>query len=201
MARANRLKVMRVVVNPFAVLDHDGRPSAAFTLDPVNENPDRRFVGAVMKAEAVEARSPVEVDRAKRTMKGDNRPSVHDRWFEFSAEPQKVVDLMDYGFAAGYYRQRAKVAAGEVAPALLPADEAAAKRLGVPFRDPSAVVLETARVQAKRWAADHDGEMPEWASDTPVAEMHASHACHVGLLAEHKARAKPVPAASAVKGK
>lgn len=197
MARANRLKTMRIVPNPFAVLDADGRPAAAFTLDPVFENPDRRFVGAVLKSEIVEARTPVELNRSKKTMNGDNRKSLHDVWFEFSAEPQVVVDLMDHGHAANYYKQRAKCGPGEVAPALLPANEATAKRLGVAFSEPSAIIVATAKVQAARWLADH-GELPEWASDMDPKDMHASHACHVKFLAEHTAKAK---AAAPVKGK
>jgi hypothetical protein len=198
MARANRLKTMRIVPNPFAVLDHDGRPSAAFTLDPVFENPDRRLVGAVRRSEVVEARTPVEFNRAKKTMGGDNRKSLHDTWYEFSAEAQVVVDLMDHGHAANYYKQRAKCGPGEIAPALLPANEATAKRLGVSFREPSAVVVSTAKAAAARWAADHDGELPEWASDMDPKDMHASHACHAKFLAEHVAKAK---AAVPVKGK
>jgi hypothetical protein len=188
MPNVRKPKTMRIVLNPFAHLDHEGRPAASVTLDPTFENPDRRRVGAVMHAEVTEARTAVEINRAKRTFKGDNRHSIHDRWFDTSAEPVTVMDLLDHGNT--YYRQLAKVGPGEVAPAVLPANKETAKRLGVPFRDPSEVVLETARLQAARWARDHEGEAPVWAQDIPVVEMHVSHVAAVKLLEQHRAKAR-----------
>jgi hypothetical protein len=201
MANVRKPKVMRIVVNAFAHLDHEGRPAAAITLDPVHENPDRRFVGAVLKSELTEARTPVEFDRSRGIVRGDNRPSLEDRWFEFDSAPQTVIDLIDHGNQ--YYVQMARACAGELAPVVLPANKETAKRLGVVFSDPSAVVVETAKAAAARWAENHDGEVPEWAKDLPQEKMHPSHACHAKLLAAHRAQVVPAvspKAASAVKG-
>ena len=194
MANVRKPKTIRVVVNPFIHLDHEGRPAAAITLDPKFENPDRRFIGAVMKSEVIEPRTPVEVDRKRRVMKGDNRPALHDRWFEFDHQAVSVLDMLDHGNT--YYMQRAKTGPGELGPVVLPANKESAKRLGVPFRDPSAVILETAKQAAKAWAADHDGEVPEWAAGGKLEEMHPSHACHARLLAAHKAMVVPAPGAA-----
>lgn len=194
MANVRRPKMLRLVMNPFVHLDAEGRPAAAITLDPKFENPDRRFIGAVMKSEVLEPRNAVEFDRKRKVVKGDNRPAVHDRWFEFSCEPVSVLDMTENGNT--YYVQRAKAGPGELGPVVLPANKESAKRLGVAFRDPSAVVLETAKQAAKAWAADHDGEVPEWAAGGKLEEMHPSHACHAKLVAAHKAQ---VSGAKAVK--
>jgi hypothetical protein len=165
-----KIKRLRVVANPFVHLNYEGVPTAGFTLDPKHENPDRIPVGYTRKALVREARMPVTFDRQRGTVSGDARPSVHDIWFEFSSEPQTIVDLLDHGPAATYYKQKAKAGPGEIAPALLPADAASAKRLGVPFRDPSVVVVETARLAAKAWAEEHDGELPDWALPDALSE-------------------------------
>lgn len=170
-------KTLRVVVNPFAKpLDHDGRPAAAVATDPAYHNPDNHLVGATRAHEMLEARAPVDL----RTLTGDDRLSLQDSWREFSPEPLTIPDTP-------YYREccRPSVDGG---PSLLPANEATARALGVAFRDPSAVILADAKFRAEQWAKDHDGELPEWASEAPE---HPSHTCHAQFLAAHAAKATP----------
>ena len=90
-------------------------------------------------------------------------------------------------------------------PALLPADKATAEKLGLPFVDPSHVVVETARVVVARHAADH-GELPDWAHLHPDLlpeghepsmereDIHKSHVGHADFLAKHVAKLPKPPA-------
>jgi hypothetical protein len=147
--------------------------------DPVHDNPDRRPLAHVLHADPVEIRSPADAKRVS----GDNRLSIHDRWFEHSPEPVTVPDTP-------YYRQML------AQRTLMPANKETAKALGVKFEEPSPIILETAKQAAKAWAREHDGEIPEWAREVDVKDMHASHATHVKFLAAHLAKIPAVAIAT-----
>lgn len=179
------LATLSVVVNPFVHLNHHGHPSVSVVHDPDGKTigPHRR-VGAEIKSEPVEIRSAVDVA----SMTGDFRPSRHHHWFEYSAEPVRITDNPQL---RPYYAQHIR------GGALLPADAKTAKVFGVAFREPSAVIVETATQAAKVWAADHDGALPQWAQGLDAAELHPSHAAHAKFLAAHVAKipARAVPIA------
>jgi hypothetical protein len=181
--------MLRVVANPFVHLDHEGRPAAAVGYDPVHHSPDRRHVAAKHSAELVEARHPVDLVNVT----GDARLPVHDIWFSFDADVQSIPDTDHY---------RRAMRPGLQGPALIPADESTAKAIGLPFVDPSHVIVETAKVALATYTADH-GELPDWAHLHPgllpvgqtatmkADEIHASHVEHAEFLAKHVARRAP----------
>ena len=191
---SRRPKMLRVAVNPFVHIDHEGRPAAAVGYDPVYHSPDRRHVAAKHAAELVEARHPVDV----RLATGDDRLSKHDIWFEFDAEPQTLPDTDHY---------RRAMRPGLQGPALLPADEATAKACGLPFVQPSKAIVETAKVQLATYVANF-GELPDWAHLHPDLlpdghaatmkrdEIHVSHQGHADFLAKHVAKLAPTPPAA-----
>ncbi len=203
-------KFLLVVVNPFVALDHQGRPTAVVQCDPDFHDPDGHQVGAVVKAELLQAALPIDLKASRTTA----IPAKHDVWFECTPEVvklpipnvngQPMVHLLSH-----YLREMRPSAGGQ--PALLPADVKTAKLAGVTFADPSTVIVETARLQALRWAKDHDDELPEWAEATAedlagakvkldanghllsYEGLHPSHAAHARFLAAHKAKRATPP--------
>ena len=198
---------LRVVVNPFVVLDHEGRPAAAVAFDSGDKfvGRSRRWIGAAPAHEVIEKRDPIVVGRGpngRPVISGDGRPSLHDVWFAFAPDPIVVPDTRAH--------RRALDPARGGQPPLLPADAQTAARLGLPFVAPALIVYETARVGALRHHADH-GELPEWVSGIPgllgsnpavadlaydpehgddaverrLASLHASHAVAARLLHAH----------------
>src|ERR1019366_8236389 len=79
-------KFLLVVTNPFACLDHQGRPTAIVHTDPDFHDPDNRPIGAVRKAELLKAATPVDI------AKGQTRAehAKQDIWFECSPEVVKL---------------------------------------------------------------------------------------------------------------
>ncbi len=182
MARAP--KVLRVVVNPFAHLDHEGRPACAVQHEP---NPMargtelKRYHGAIHHAKTLELRAPVVA--TPHGVSGDPRPSVHEHTFEFAYG--EVLTLPD----TRYYREHLTPDITG-ATSLLAADEATAKKLGRPFRDPALTIHETAEQAAKRWADANDGEEPEFVTvdhaleDDKLADVHPAHVRAARYLAK-----------------
>lgn len=193
MARAP--KILRVVVNPFAHLDHEGRPACAVAHEP---NPAargtelKRHHGAVHHAHPIELRAPVVV--TPNGITGDPRKSVHEHTFEFSYG--EILTLPD----THYYREHLTPSVDGATP-LLPADEATAKKLGVPFRKPELTIHETATQAAKRWAEANDGEQPEFVTvdhakdDEKLQDVHPAHVRAARYLAKISPSAKPAPSA------
>ena len=190
---SRRPKLLRVVANPFVAVDHEGRPAAAVGCDPLYHTPDRRHVGARHAAELLVSRNPVDAVKVS----GDDRLPIHDIWFEFDHEVQVVPD-------SHHYRRQLDPSKGGQ-PAILPADKATADKIGLPFVDPSHVIVETARVVIACHLADH-GELPDWAHLHPnllpegvepsmeADDIHASHASHAAFLAKHVAKMPKPPA-------
>jgi hypothetical protein len=202
-----KAKQLRVVANPFCHFDHEGRPAAAVPFDPDWHSPDRRHVGAKHAAEVIEARAPAEISYGpdgKARIAGDDRPPVHDIWFEFDVEPQTVPDTP-------HYRAMMKPSV-DGGPALLPANAETARAISARFREPREVLVETAKAMVARWALDHEGEVPDWAHVHPellpegavatlqASELHRSHLGHARLYAVCAGKpdplAPPAPPAS-----
>ena len=215
---------LRVYANPFVALDAEGRPACAVAFDSGDRfvGETRRHIGARHGSLCLEKRDPVSVTRqpgprGRATITGDGRKSRHDIWFVFSAAPQTVPDTRTH-------RQALDPSKGGQ-PALLPADEATARAVGVAYQDPSHVIVETARQALARHCRDCGGEPPEWSVrhqdllprpgqdakgqdakwsfPVPADQIHESHAAHADFLQQHrdrlsaKAPAKAPPAAQA----
>ncbi len=132
-------KTLRVYANPYQHLDHEGRPANACPCDPDNHTPDRRFVGATIKATKTEEADPKLGKEAR-----------YDRFFEFTEEKVEIPNT-------DYYRRAIK--SGQ----LIAADEETAKLCGFykgEYLDPKAV-LETEKKEAlKRFRAERGEDPP-----------------------------------------
>jgi hypothetical protein len=192
---ARKPKTLSVVVNPFAHIDHEGRPACAVAFEPnpmARGSEPKRYHGAIHHAKPVELRKPVHVTAGG--ISGDTRPSVHEHTFEFAYG--EVLTLPD----TRYYREHLTPSVDGVTP-LLSADEATAKKLGRPFREPTLTIAETADVMAKRWADANDGELPEFVTvdpaktDEELADVHLAHVRAARYLAKiRKAPLSPIKA-------
>ena len=182
---ARKAKVLRALVNPFCILDHDGRPACAVAFEP---NPKargtelRRHHGAVLKAALLEERKATQII-GKVVIPGDPRPSLHDRTFQFAFG--EVITVPDTKF----YREHFTPAVGQVSTPFLPADEETARKLGRPFRDPELSIVETAHIMAKKWSDANDGEVAEFMSidldsEASLADVHPLHVASARYLAK-----------------
>lgn len=142
-------RVLRVYVNPYTFIDHEGRPAGVFPHDPAYL-PGQMHVGlSRVESTVTEKRDPTK----------DPRPSLTDRVHHYDAEIQEVPDVP----GQNHYRQ------GIREGSLIPADEATAKAVGMKFEDPQAA-LTRARVKAVKDWTDAHGEPPAFAADE---EAHA----------------------------
>jgi hypothetical protein len=141
-------RVLRVYANPYTFIDPEGRPAGVYSYDPARL-PGQQHVGiARLQTTVTEPRDPSK----------DPRPSLMDLVHHYDAEIQEISYTPgDPGFK--HYRD------GIREGSLIPADEATAKAVGLPFEDPNEV-LGRARLKAVRdWQDAHDGEAPAFASD------------------------------------
>ena len=196
-----RLLTLSVIANPFAALDHEGRPAGVVLLDPVEHHPygehttdavtgqpryePRRYVGAEIDAEATQV-----VRRAGAQGLGSSAQfDLQDTVWKFSAEPQTVPQTH-------YYLDRLRD--GE----LFAADPATARLAGKPFVEPKEA-LAGARAHALglwfRARPHHD--VPEWATPADFADLHEDYSSddHKAAHAEeHGERMKVIAEAEAV---
>jgi len=142
-------RVLRVYVNPYTYIDHEGRPAGVYPHDPAYL-PGQMHVGLTrLQTTVTEKRDPSK----------DDRPPVFDLVHHYDPEVQEVPDI------PGQPHYRNGIREGS----LIPADEATAKAVGMPFEDPS-LVLERARTAAVKQWTDAHGEPPAFAGDD---EAHA----------------------------
>lgn len=137
-------RTLLVWPNPFHAVDHEGHPAGILPYEPmgdgVNTFDDRRFIGAMVKAEVIQKFAP-----------GDGRQSVQRTGFVYADEPIRVHD-------SAYYRHA--IARGEI----FAADAASALLCGIDsgtFLEPGPL-LERARVEAigeweRQAHEEHDG--------------------------------------------
>lgn len=85
-------RTIRVWPNPYAALDHKGRPSGAFAHEPGPRDLRVSFVGAVRTAEKIRDAEVVMV--GGRSFVG--RPAAHDRSHEFTPGPVEVLNTPYY---------------------------------------------------------------------------------------------------------
>jgi hypothetical protein len=189
---ARKPKVLRCVVNPFAHLDHDGRPACAVQHEPrpnAQGTELLRFHGATLQATVIEARAATKIiygapGTKSRVIAGDPRPSLHDRTFTFAyGEVLTVPDTK-------YYRGLLTPGLGH--RPLLPADKETSDKLGLPHRAPELVIVDTADVEAKAWSDANPGENPEWVEvdaklldgAPELADVHPVHIAAARYLAK-----------------
>lgn len=137
-------RTLLVWPNPFHAVDHEGRPAGVLPYEPVGDGvntfDDRRFIGAMVKAEILQKFNA-----------GDGRQTVQRTGFVYADEPVRVSDT-------AYYRHA--IARGEI----FAADAASALLCGIggaTFLE-AAPLLERARAEAvAEWERqaheEHDG--------------------------------------------
>lgn len=159
-----REQTIRVYANPYAVLDHEGRPACVVMYDPVqhhayasNEEP-RRYVGASLCPEGTRI--------YQKAAEGSAQSDLQDTVWKFSDE---AVSLP----LSHYYL--AHVRSGE----LIAADYETAEHAGIEFVEPRAA-LEAAKAKAlEGWRIERPRRpLPDWATapakttdETPSAEV------------------------------
>jgi hypothetical protein len=126
------LKTLSVYANPYAAIDHCGRPAGHFSHDVSIPGMAGRYVGATMIATLVQPEVTRTIGKATEVL----NHAVHDRTWEFSQDPVTVVNNQHYlqGLKDG---------------ALFPADEKTAALLGKKLR-PLAECLKEARAAAEQ---------------------------------------------------
>lgn len=108
-------RTLTLVANPWAAIDAEGRPCGACRRDPVEDNPDLGFVGAVLEARLIKAQSSRRVGKREQIVEH----ARHDRTFRFDPNPVRVPNT-------AYYRDRAAKLPYE----LFPGDAKTAQYLG-----------------------------------------------------------------------
>jgi hypothetical protein len=131
------VRTLRVYVNPYVHLDHEGRPCGACPVDPAHIADRREWVGAWLDVE----RTRITSEPAK----GEVRAHTQQTVFAFSQDVQELP--LTHGYLD-------RVRTGE----LLAADPSTAQAAGVRFIEP-AHALEAARKAAvARWHALYGDE-------------------------------------------
>ncbi len=144
---------IRVLPNPWASLDHLGRPVCAVPWD-TDHNPNRGWVGARIDPERTQV--------LLRRQPGDLRSDVQDTLFAFDTKPAEVPPTK-------HYLQCIRDGS------LLAADPLAAKLAGIKFVEPAALFAETREKAIRKFdsdygagswecLADRRGELPQGAS-------------------------------------
>lgn len=160
-----RLPTIRVLANPYAHLDHEGRPAGVVMLDPVEHAPyasdgePRRFVGAAIDTEKTEV--------YQRAAESSAQSDLQETHWTFSNEVQELP-------RTHYYLDA--IRNGE----LFAGDEETADQVGIPFVEP-AKALEAAKTKALAlWQAERPKRaLPDWAkrqADTKREIKPLSHA-------------------------
>ena len=189
---------LSVYCNPFASLDHEGRPSGVVLMDPVEHHSygaatvdsvtgeprwePSRYVGATLDAEATTI-----TKRAAAQGRGlSGQADLQDTVWAFSSEPQ-TVPLTSYYLA--------RIRDGE----LIPADAQSAAVAGRPFV-PYETAIQSARTHALglwfRARPHHD--VPDWATPGDFADLHEDYsskehkAAHAAVHAERMKANAPV---------
>lgn len=168
------IKSLLVLPNPWAAIDHQGRPSGVVMCDPVEHVPTRdgeprRFVGAHL--------DPVKTRMTREFARGDARSNEQDTVWVFATKP---VDLPN----TPYYRER--IRHGE----LIAADEKTARVAGLKFADPGKVI-EAARASAiAAWETEVGvpGAFAEMEKERAEAERKALEAAEAARKAAEPAQ-------------
>jgi len=154
-------KILKVIVNRYAHIDHLGRPAAAVILDVPGAPAGRpRYVGATFKASVV-------TDEQRSAIPNLNKPK-QDSWLEYVDGP---VDVLDGDHHRMCLRTNEMFAADRATWRLVfPGDKEFV---------PGEELLSRARTEAiEEWKREHDGEEPSFvaaeaalaASKAPVVE-------------------------------
>lgn len=131
-------ETLRVVCNPFAHLDHLGRPAGACPCDPVGHTPDRRWVGARIHERTTLTEKLSREDASVRS-------AAQNTEFDFTPDVQTIPKTP-------YYLDRLRD--GE----LLAADAMTARAAGLPFVEPSTALAIAKTTAIASWAAHYGSE-------------------------------------------
>ena len=142
------LKTLRVFADPYAALDHEGRPAHACPTDPAHTGPERRWVGAKLHADTALKKLDAATHEAVRAGLHEH---PQDTMFEFSDEAEELP-------RTPYYLARLKH--GE----LIAADAETARAAGVRFEDPELVLARSRLKAIRHWKAEK-GALPPFATD------------------------------------
>jgi hypothetical protein len=147
-------KILKVIVNRYAHLDHLGRPAAAVILDVPGAPAGRpRYVGATFKATAV--------DEQRSAIPNLNKPK-QDSWLEYVDGPVYVLD-------GDHHRMCLRT------NEMFAADRATWKLVFPGDKEfvPGEELLSRARTEAiEEWKREHDGEEPSFvAAEAALAKL------------------------------
>jgi hypothetical protein len=194
--------------NPFKRLDHQGVPAATYPFDP-SHSPDRRWVGAAVdrsegpdglpRTRPLETEGDLTAVLPKGRLKGklvnvDRAPRKRIQFAFNLAAPEK---LPPPGPTQGHYLL------GFREGSIIPGDMATALAAGVAFRDPRAVLRETAEAAIAKWKREHDEAGPDlslWPANLLEAAGLAPEAKEPKGEEPAKAPAKGEPPAAAKEG-
>jgi hypothetical protein len=150
---------LRVVPNPYKMLDADGNPTAVYPCH--RKHAPGEFVGASVAIQVLEPAESIPVKRKDKqgrvsvqTVQAKTERSKGR--FSFTTE---AIEVPARGELGAYYR------AGVTSGALIAADAATARACGAPF-EPVEVVLERERRQAAETFKRESGALPSWATTT-----------------------------------
>lgn len=192
-------RTLNVYANPYASLDHEGRPSGTVLLDPVEHHPygeptidgvtgdhrwePRRYVGAELDTDKTKI-----IRRATAHGLGQSAQShLQDTVWKFSSEPQSLP-------LTNYYLARLRD--GEI----FPADAETAAVIGrrfVPYEE----ALQSAKTHALGlwFRARPHHHVPDWAVPEDFAMLHEAYSSKEHKAAHAKRHAEKLEAAEAAK--
>jgi hypothetical protein len=152
----------KVLPNPWAAIDEKARPCGRVSMDQDEHNPQGgKFIGAKLVAIEVSPKKWRKIGRYIET----TQEARYDRTWTFSTVPVEIPSTR--GAPTGYYCDRIK--RGE----LIAADPACAAAVGVPFRDPAAVIAASKAARRAEFDAQHgsgafDALQPPESKSVPV---------------------------------
>lgn len=141
------MKLLKVIPNPFTLLDANGMPAGFTFSDPFHWSANRRF-------DVVGGRLTKTVD------KSDGPPAPEDAR-EVKVVVGSVVSLKPTPVVNSEYH-RARILSGE----MIAADKESAAECGISeFKDAATVLAEQRNLRVAEWQAEHGGQTP------PAARM------------------------------
>lgn len=164
------MRMLRVLANPYAAVDHEGRLCGACPTHSIEggHTPGRReFVGAALNREKTKV-----VSQGNPTSLAFHEQDTH---WAHSPDVVEVPATPDH-----YYRQR--LMHGDI----LPADKATAEYAGLKFEEPAVALAGLRKAAIDRWVAMY-GEKPAFAAHPcPMAK-------HDSAPVPHEAEPTPAP--------
>lgn len=174
-------KTLSVYADPYAALDHEGRPAHACPTDPQHTGEIRRWVGAALSSKTrLVDRQDLDENVGKSVDAGLHE-HPQETVFEFapfeSSTPSEGEDVIGGPITlpeTPYYLER--IRHGE----LIAADVKTAKKAGSKFSEPKALIAASRAASIAKWFAQHE-EYPLFATKAEQAQAEADRLVATGL--------------------